>query len=140
MKNRLGIALVALVAVAVVGIVVFRKASTPQSRKDGVYQGEFHNEEKGSSTRVTLKMRGGKIVDCQMTALDAEGHVKDENYGKNSGAENYRRAQLAVEGMQQYPEMLLKMQDVDTMDAVSGATVTFKEFQAAVRRALKEAK
>ena len=42
--------------------------------------------------------------------------------------------------MRQYPGELLNAQDIDKVDAVSGATVTHREFQIAVRQALQKAR
>ena len=61
------------------------------------------------------------MADCKLTAIDKEGRVKDEYYGEGSGEANRRLAQIALQGMRQYPGMLLEAQDVDKLDAVSGA-------------------
>lgn len=107
--------------------------------KDGTYQGEAMNEEQGGGTKVTLTIEEGKITECQMVATDKEGNPKDENYGKESGGANFEKAQLAVIGMKQYPELLIEAQDIEGVDAVAGATVSHKEFCLAVKEALKEA-
>ena len=107
--------------------------------KDGLYEGEYRSGEGNESTRAVLEIRGGRIVACQLIAVDSEGRVKDENYGKDGSEKNYRLCQIAVQGMRQYPGMLIETQDIDAVDAVSGATVTLKEFRLAVRQALKKA-
>lgn len=106
--------------------------------KDGVFEGQYVNEKKGGVMKVEVEVKNGEIVACTMESYDAEGNLKDEYYGRDSGIENYRRAQNAVEGMKQYPKMLLETQDLDEMDAVSGATVSFAEFGLAVQDALKK--
>ena len=40
--------------------------------------------------------------------------------------------------MKKYPGMLIEKQDINNIDTVSGATVSKKEFQEAVKDALKK--
>lgn len=109
--------------------------------KDGTYTGVYEDEDEHSksSVEVTLKIEGGRIVDCQYVEKDKDGKVKGADYGKEAGEAKYRLAQLAVEGAQTYPGQLLEKQNPDEMDAVSGATVSFKCFQQAVYQALDKA-
>ncbi len=107
--------------------------------KDGTYSGEYLSEEHGSSTTVNLTIKDQKIVDCELIAKDDKGNLKDENYGKDAGDLNYKKAQRAVAGMKQYPEMLIELQNVDDIEAVSGASVSLIEFRLAVKEALKKA-
>ncbi len=108
--------------------------------KDGVYSGKYLSEENGATTEVTLTIKDQVIVDCQMVAKDGAGNLKDESYGQDAGEKNYQRAQKAVAGMQQYPAMLLELQNVDDIEAVSGASVSLIEFRIAVKQALDKAR
>ena len=139
MKSRYVVAAVVLIVIAAAAA-VFVVKGTSRGYRDGVYEGEYCSENGGGGTKVVLKIENNVIVDCQMTATDAEGHVKDESYGKNDSEANYRLCQISVAGMRQYPGELLKVQDIDKVDAVSGATVTHREFQIAVRQALQKAR
>ncbi len=107
--------------------------------KDGSYSGEYVSEENGSTTTVNLTIKDQKIVDCELIAKDGQGNLKDENYGKNAGDQNYKKAQKAVAGMQQYPAMLVELQNAEDIEAVSGASVSLIEFRIAVKEALKKA-
>ncbi len=107
--------------------------------KDGTYSGEYVSEEHGSTTTVNLTIKEQKIVDCELIAKDDKGNLKDENYGKDAGDVNYKKAQKAVAGMQQYPAMLIELQNADDIEAVSGASVSLIEFKLAVKEALKKA-
>ena len=71
---------------------------------------------------------------------NSDGTVKDESYGKESGEENYKKAQDALENLRQYPEKLVETQNVDKVDAVTGATSSWKQFQEAAKDALAKAK
>ncbi len=107
------------------------------SYKDGTYQGQYESNNKTTKVEITLKE--GAITACQAEFLDEEGNQKDENYGKDSGEANYEKAQIAVKGMVQYPEKLLEAGSLEGLEAVSGATVSYKEFKLAVEDALSKA-
>lgn len=111
--------------------------------KDGTFKGVVTKDETDSKnagdTTVEITIKGGKIVDCKFIPLDSKGKVKDENYGKEAGEQNYKKAQKAVEGMKKYPQELVKTQNIDEVDSVSGATVSHKLFVDAAKKAIKEA-
>lgn len=132
-KWMIGLVTMGLMLVAITGC----SGGAP---KDGTYEGIYEDEESGSGMTVTLTIADGAITECELVATDKTGAVKDEHYGEASGEANYQKAQRAVEGMKQYPDQLVALQNVDDIDAVSGATVSLKEFQIAVKDALKKAK
>lgn len=107
---------------------------------DGVYEGKYEAEDSKATTEVTITIKDNKIVDCTMISRDDQGMIKDENYGKDSSEENYKLAQLALKGMQEYPAKLVETQNVEEIDAVTGATITLREFNVAVEQALEQAK
>ncbi len=109
------------------------------SFKDGTYVGEYKGSD-SSKTVVTLTIKDNKIVDCALDSYDKKGELKDENYGKDSGDANYAIAQKALESMKKYPKLLIETQNIDDVEAVSGATITYKEFKEAVKEALNNAK
>ena len=137
MKNRSIIIAVIVIAIAAAAV-LYIASSTPASYKDGSYSGEAVGGAFGD-TKVTVTISGGKIIACRMENVDKLGNPKDENYGRGGTDADYQLAQYALQGMAKYPQMLRETQNVDKMDAVSGATVTFREFQAAVHQALAEA-
>ena len=49
-------------------------------------------------------------------------------------------AQTALQGIGEYPKKLIESQNVDGIDAVSGATVSLLDFRNAVKQALEEAR
>ena len=69
-----------------------------------------------------------------------KGNIKGEWLRKEAGDEKYRKAQIAVEGFSTYADKLVEVQDPNEVDAVSGATVSNKEFKEAVWDALEKAK
>ncbi|MBQ8691844.1 MAG: FMN-binding protein, partial [Synergistaceae bacterium] len=76
------------------------------------------------------------IAECELVLVDKAGKVKDANY-------DYENADVIVEVMKEYPAMLVKagsVEEFEKLDAISGATVTFKEFALAAKDALAKAK
>ncbi len=105
---------------------------------DGEYIGEYKGDGE-SKTVVKIVLKDQKIESCELELYDDNGRLKDEHYGENSGEANFAKAQLALKGTMQYPQMLVELQNIDDMDAISGATVSLKEFTQAVNDALKKA-
>ncbi len=128
-----------LLIIAIITTLLLTISCGPDELKDGTFTGEVKGE--GSSKMVVeIVIKEGKIVACTQKSYDKDGKVKDMSYGEDSGEANYALAQKAFHGMQKYPEMLLEVQNIDDVQAVSGATISHKEFKAAVGEALKNAK
>lgn len=112
--------------------------------KDGTYHGESQADEWGGKVTTDITIKDGKIVEANLKNLLADGSEKDENYGKaKEGATNqglYKIAQEAVKNSKEYPKLLVEKGKIEDVEAISGATVTFKSFTEAVNDALKDAK
>ncbi len=93
---------------------------------------------------VTITIRDNVITDCAFTTYMTDGTVKGEDYGKQNGEianqDYYNKAQRAVRASQNYAEQLAAKGRIEDVDAISGATISYQEFQEAVRSALKQAK
>ncbi len=128
-----------ILIIAVITTMLLTISCGSTTLKDGTYTGEIKGD--GSSKAVVeIVVKEEKIVACVFESYDKEGKLKDQNYGEGSGEANYKLAQKAFQGMQKYPEMLLEVQNVEDVEAVSGATISHKQFVAAVKEALKNAK
>lgn len=106
--------------------------------KDGVYEGSYKDDDGGnmaSYVDISFTVKNGKIVSCYSQEFMADGKPKDEHYGESAGAQNFAKAQVAFEGMKEYPNELVAKQDIDKVDAISGATISFKRFVEAVKNA-----
>ena len=92
---------------------------------------------------VTITVKDHQISACEFQTFTTDGTLKDENYGKRDGAirnqDYYNKAQRAVKGSEQYAEILVRTGDLKKVDAISGATISWNEFQEAAEAALKEA-
>lgn len=108
--------------------------------KDGTYEGRSTDDSRGAYGVVTLEIKDGKITSAEFLQYNADGTVKDENYGKEAGEENYKIAQKALDHSSEYPKKLVETQDVGKVDAITGATSSWKQFQEAAKDALAKAK
>lgn len=108
--------------------------------KDGSYEGQSTPDSRGAYGIVKLEVKDGKISSAEFLQYNADGSLKDESYGKQSGEENYKKAQDALEASKKYPEKLVETQDVEKVDSITGATSSWKQFQEAAKDALAKAK
>ena len=120
------------------------------SYKDGTYEAQssvFENDDGTDDGNgygvVTLTIEGGKISDCTFITYEADGTLKDEDYGKEDGRiankDYYNKAQKANAACAEYASMLVQNGQLDGIDSISGATINYNEFKEAVELALKEA-
>jgi major membrane immunogen (membrane-anchored lipoprotein) len=112
--------------------------------QDGVYTGKSGADDDGAWGEVTLTIQNGKISDCVFITMQKDGTIKADDYGKINGdisnRDYYDKAQLAVRAMKTYAGSLVEKQRLKNIDAVSGATISFDQFNEAVALALGKAK
>ena len=119
--------------------------TVPEKMNDGTYHGKSSNfdaDEDGNGAgygEVDVTIEGNKITDCTFTMYELDGTVKDESYGADLNQENRLRAQKAVQSGARYAAQLAETGSPESVDAISGATLSYKEFMEAVDAALKEA-
>ena len=111
--------------------------------KDGTYTAKSSPDAGGESGEITLVIEKGKVTQAAFKGFMKNGQLKDQDYGKTNGKiENqdyYRKAQRAVKAMAAYPAKLIERQDIAAVDAISGATVSYRQFREAVKKALQQA-
>ncbi|MDR0409975.1 MAG: FMN-binding protein [Spirochaetaceae bacterium] len=111
--------------------------------EDGVYTGKSGTDDRGAWGEAVITIKDGRIAGCQFTTLQKDGTVKGEDYGKVNGEisnqDFYNKAQLAVRAMSQYAQTLSETGDLNSVDAVSGATIAYNQFVEAVDAALSQA-
>jgi major membrane immunogen (membrane-anchored lipoprotein) len=112
--------------------------------RDGVYSAVSSPDDTGAYGEASITVSGGKITACRFVTWQKVGSVKDENYGKVNGeisnVDYYSKAQLAVRAMEQYARELVEKQEINKIDAVSGATIAYDQFTEAVVEVLGAAK
>ena len=120
------------------------------SYKDGTYEAQssvFENDDGTDDGNgygvVSVTITDGKISDCTFTTYEADGTLKDEDYGKEDGRiankDYYNKAQKANAACAEYASMLVQNGQLDGIDSISGATINYNEFKEAVGAALKQA-
>lgn len=120
---------------------------------DGDYEGKSSaSDEADADTQsggngcgvVDITISGGIITGCTFKTYEPDGTLKAEAYGMEEGRisnrDYYNKAQKAVAACDQYAEELVQGGSVKDVDAISGATVNYNLFKAAVEDALKQAK
>lgn len=111
---------------------------------DGTYKAVSSiKDDWGGSAEITVTIKDGKIIACEFLSYEKDGSLKGEDYGKVDGviknAGLYKIAQAAIEKAGQYGTRLLETQRLDKVDALAGATVSYKLFQNAAQLALEQA-
>ena len=113
--------------------------------QSSVYEAMSDEEDEGGEGygEVTITIKDNVITACEFTTYMPDGTVKDAEYGKENGEianqDYYNKAQRAVKGSQNYAEQLAAKGKLEEVDAVTGATISYNEFNEAVELALKQA-
>ncbi len=111
--------------------------------KDGTYSGASNPDDRGAYGEATIVIAENKISDCEFVTWQADGSLKDAEYGKVGGEisnpDFYEKAQLAVNAMAKYAEQLEETQKLSDVDAITGATISYNQFVEAVESALEQA-
>lgn len=157
-KNRLCSIIICIIGIAVVlcnlGACSKDKASgMPQTRqrtlsphyRDGTYKARSSIEDDwGGYAELILTVKDGVISECTFLSYEKDGTLKDENYGKQDGviknAGLYKIAQNAIKNAALYGQNLVETQDLEKVDSITGATISYKLFQNAAQTVLTQAK
>lgn len=120
-----------------------KEVSEQIAYNDGEYTAESSKDEWGGKLILHIKVQDGKIISCEQENLDGEGKEKGEDYGMVEGTATnpglYKIAQSALENTRKYSDKLIETQDINRVDAISGATVSYNLFKEAASKALEEA-
>jgi major membrane immunogen (membrane-anchored lipoprotein) len=140
MKNRRNVFGVFLLAAALLALAA---GCGKKVYKDGVYTGKSGADDKGAWGEITITISGGRVTGCDFLTRQKDGTIKGEDYGKVNGEisnqEFYNKAQLAVRAMEQYARIFRETGELRKVDAVSGATIAFNQFNEAADEALQKA-
>lgn len=113
--------------------------------KDGIYEVQTEPDYEKYYTKATVTIEGGKITAVDWCIYDANQDDKpfDEEYYHvfESVSDVYvQQAKDDWTGSRGYSDALITSQNVEQVDAVSGATWTNKKFKEIVKLALEKAK
>jgi major membrane immunogen (membrane-anchored lipoprotein) len=107
---------------------------------DGTSRSVYIDEPLYGSTRITVE--NGRITRVEFAIRDSSRHefFNGEYEKYMAGNELYiQQCRNDWKGILSYPDSLLKYQDIDKVDAISGATWSYNIFKASVQKALKHA-
>lgn len=112
--------------------------------KDGVYEGSSRSIYTFENFwgKVRLTINNGKITNVEYQVIDQDrNEVFSETYERHYSSNFIYIEQCRNEwkGIQSYPQLLLNMQNVYDLDAITGATWSFNLFKDSVAIALKDA-
>lgn len=135
-----------LVALCFICIFSCSKTETKKSikYKDGVYK-SFANikDDWGGTAEVEIKIEEGKIVECTFLSYEKNGNLKGSEYGKVDGVIKnvglYKIAQASILRAAEYGQKLIETQNIDDVDVIAGASISYKLFKDAVENALQDA-
>jgi major membrane immunogen (membrane-anchored lipoprotein) len=118
---------------------------TLKKPKDGNYEGisraTYKYEPFWGIIHFTIK--NGEFTDINFVIRDSSIHETfDGKYEKHfeGNAEYIQQSRNDWKGVQTYPRKLSEKQDINKIDAISGATWSYNIFKASVNEALKNAK
>jgi major membrane immunogen (membrane-anchored lipoprotein) len=116
-----------------------------QLYKDGNYNGSsrsvYTDEPYYGYAKIVIE--NAKIIKVEFRVRDSLKHEYfDDKYEKYfaDNEEYIRQCRNDWKGIQSYPDSLLKYQDLNKVDVISGATWSYNIFMASVREALSSAK
>ena len=109
-----------------------QETQTAVRYKDGIYKAVSGiKDDWGGNAEVTITIKDGKITDCEFLSYEKDGTLKGEDYGKTDGV---------IKNAEKYGSKLVETQQLDKVDAIAGATVSYELFENVVGIALKQAK
>ncbi|MFC1608209.1 hypothetical protein ACFL47_09580 [Candidatus Latescibacterota bacterium] len=118
-------------------ITVYDLPVTAHGCKDGVYTGESPWNAYDYKNVAKVKIKGGKIVSIDYDEVHYDGHGKqdDREYNKEMSITGTTPAEAYL----RYENQLLKSQDINEVDGVTGASYSLYRFKYAVIMALIKA-
>lgn len=112
--------------------------------KDGVYEGSSQSRytDENYYGEVKLVINQGRIVMINFRIIDrGRRKIFDENYEKHYSEKRcIEQCRMNWKGVQKYPVLLLKSQDIHNVNAITGATWSYNLFKDSFMKALEKAK
>lgn len=116
----------------------------PVKYKNGKYEGQSQSIYKDEPYWgiITVTVKKGSIKDVDFIVRDSAKHETfSEKYERHFATipEYVQQCRNDWQGIQTYPKKLLEIQDINKLDATSGATWSYNIFKASTNEALKKA-
>lgn len=137
---------VAIGALLITAALMLASCSRPKYKKDGVYEGSsqsiYTSEPFFGAAKIEIKQ--GKIARIDFKIMDkTDNEIFDADFGDKHYAGNaiyMDQCKHDWQGVLTYPKKLLATQDLERVDAVTGATWSYNIFKDSVALALEKAK
>jgi major membrane immunogen (membrane-anchored lipoprotein) len=109
--------------------------------KDGIYEGSSRSKYVGEPFwgKVRINIKNGVFTKINFTIRDSDLHESfNEKYEKHFLGDSLYTQQCRNDwrGVKKYPKKLRKVQNIDKIDVISGATWSYNIFKASVKKAL----
>ena len=112
--------------------------------KDGTYSAVSSSDQHLGTGQITIVIKDHQIAAADFIGITPDGELKDTTYGMADGVvqeeAKYKKAQIAVKANNAYAAQLIEAQDPQKVDAITGATVSYNQFQETAEAAIAEAK
>ena len=110
--------------------------------KDGDYKIKTDADTEGFYCKAKVTIKNNKITNVEWNIYDSNDRVFDEKYEEVYVGNAYYQQQCRddLKGAKTYGPKLVEVQNVQNVDAVSGATWTNRIFKSAINSALEKAK
>ena len=134
MNKKLSLVLVVVLALSVLTVGCGKKSDV--AYKDGTYRSESQVDDRGWKSTIEIEVEEGKIVNVDYEEVNEEGLKKseDEEYAETMKSTS---GVSPAEAYEQLEEALVKSQNPEDVDAVSGATTSSETFKELAKEALK---
>jgi len=105
--------------------------------KDGIYKGASPADDYGYRHEVVFEMKGGKMISVDYDEIHTDGRAKQNN--EEYCKEMLRSGTTPAIAYPSYENQMLKKQDLNQIDAVSGASYSQYRFKLAILYAILNA-
>ena len=108
--------------------------------KDGDYQVSTTTQTEGFTCKAKVTIKNNKIANVEWNIYDSNNRIFDEKFEEIYAETLYKQqCRDDLKGAKTYEAKLLSTQDIEKVDAVTGATWTNTIFKKAVNLALEKA-
>lgn len=101
---------------------------------DGTYEGKSSPDDEGDYATVKITVADNVITACEFKTYESNGEEKGEEYAASA-----EEAAAAVASVPEYEKQLVNTGDISQVEAISGATINYNQFNEAVYDALAKA-
>lgn len=144
-KSWLSLLTIVILAVSVIFYCLSNLEANPVdsvSYRNGVFEGSSRSiyTEENFWGKVKITIEKGKFTKVEFQIIKDENDIFNEFYENNyiGNSQYMQQCRLNWKGVQTYPQLLLDKQNIDQIDAITGATWSFNLFKDSTKAALEK--